>query len=285
MHPDPSAVALSGNKSSLWFAKEHLPKYRRVKALMKQIVGSPFWGEAEAPQVRAAAVGRAATAAWWSSTTTALSSPASTARSRPGGHLYEHAMLHNCTLADWADLAPANQVAAYVALRNARAVDVDGVIDKAARKGGKRRAQRPGGRGQNNGQNPGRLGVLDPGAAAAQTTGNDGAGQEGEVYKAGDVVWEGFNGSKAQFYCEREGMRDCVCNAAGYCNVNAGADYIAAGKAFSANGFVPADTGNGEGNGGDGGGGRGSGNGSGGGCGGGVVFGTGNGGGGSGCGN
>ncbi|KAL8366755.1 hypothetical protein RB595_010558 [Gaeumannomyces hyphopodioides] len=68
-------------------------------------------------------------------------------RAQPASHLYGHAMLHDCTLTDWADLAPADQVAAYVALRDARAVDVDGVIDKAAREGGRRRAQRPGGRG------------------------------------------------------------------------------------------------------------------------------------------
>ncbi|KAL8402723.1 hypothetical protein RB596_009189 [Gaeumannomyces avenae] len=116
-------------------------------------------------------------------------------RAQPASHLYEHSMLHDCTVAGWADLAPREQVAAYVALRDARAVDVDG-----------------------------------------------------EAYEAGDVVLEGHDGSGAQVYYDGQGTCDCVCDAAGHCDVNAGVDYTNGGEAFTADGFVPFEIGDGDGN-------------------------------------
>ncbi|KAL8400891.1 hypothetical protein RB594_001063 [Gaeumannomyces avenae] len=313
--------ALGGNRPSLWFAKEYLPRHRRVKAFMKQVASSPFWGvggasdtSMEARIVRAVAeagltyaenprksarfneqrkaslkassafpfnawsvaqlhlcrerrfyapafFGNAAAAAaqlsldgWrrnrldvleavrtlgvvavamraspvfrhacrWSFAPRGLVFPDDRGgrRAQPASHLYEHSMLHDCTVAGWADLAPREQVAAYVALRDARAVDVDGVIKKAAREDARRRAQPP--------------------------PGGKGAGRE--AYEAGDVVLEGHDGSGAQVYYDGQGTCDCVCDAAGHCDVNAGVDYTNGGEAFTADGFVPFEIGDGDGN-------------------------------------
>ncbi|KAL8284546.1 hypothetical protein RB600_009112 [Gaeumannomyces tritici] len=166
-------------------------------------------------------------------------------------------------VAGWADMAPWEQVAAYVALRDARAVDVDGVIKKAAREDARRRAQQPpGGRGQDGSQDPGGAALLDPGATSALLIGE--GGDAWEAYEAGDVVLEGHDGSGAQVYCDGQGTCDCVCDAAGHCD-NAGVDYTDGGEAFTADGFVPFEIGDGGGNVGDGGGGDGGGDGGGGG--------------------
>ncbi|KAL8340921.1 hypothetical protein RB601_006836 [Gaeumannomyces tritici] len=178
-------------------------------------------------------------------------------RAQPASHLCEHSMLYDCTVAGWADMAPREQVAVYVALRDARAVDVDGVIKKAAREDARRRAQQPpGGRGQDGSQDPGGAALLDPGAASAQPIGE--GGDAWEAYEAGDVVLEGHGGSGAQVYCDGQGTCDCVCDAAGHCD-NAGVDYTDGGEAFTADGFVTFEIGDGGGNVGDGGGGDGGG--------------------------
>ncbi|KAL8301240.1 hypothetical protein RB597_001919 [Gaeumannomyces tritici] len=215
-------------------------------------------------------------------------------RAQPASHLCEHSMLYDCTVAGWADMAPREQVAAYVALRDARAVDVDGVIKKAAREDASTgRSRRAEGGQDGSSQDPGGAALLDPGAASAQPIGE--GGDAWEAYEAGDVVLEGHGGSGAQVYCDGQGTCDCVCDAAGHCD-NAGVDYTDGGEAFTADGFVPFEIGDGGGNvgdggGGDGGGGVGDGGGGGGGVGdgGGIGFvffsiGDGGGGGGGGCG-
>ncbi|EXF83614.1 hypothetical protein CFIO01_00756 [Colletotrichum fioriniae PJ7] len=53
---------------------------------------------------------------------------------QPLSYLYEHAMYHDCTLADWADLTHDGQVAAYVALRDFRSEHVDEIIEEARRR-------------------------------------------------------------------------------------------------------------------------------------------------------
>ncbi|KAL8337723.1 hypothetical protein RB598_006557 [Gaeumannomyces tritici] len=208
-------------------------------------------------------------------------------RAQPASHLYEHSMLHDCTVAGWADMAPWEQVAAYVALRDARAVDVDGVIKKAAREDASTgRSRRAEGGQDGSSQDPGGAALLDPGAASAQPIGE--GGDAWEAYEAGDVVLEGHD------YCDGQGTCDCVCD------VNAGVDYTDGGEAITADWFVPFEIGDGDGNvgdgrggdgGGDGGGGVGDGGGGGGGVGdgGGIGFvffsiGDGGGGGGGGCG-
>ncbi|TIC99727.1 hypothetical protein CH35J_006151 [Colletotrichum higginsianum] len=55
-------------------------------------------------------------------------------RAQPMGYHYDQDMLHDCTLADWADLAHDDQVAAYTALRDYQAEHVDEIIAAAKRR-------------------------------------------------------------------------------------------------------------------------------------------------------
>ncbi|KXH60227.1 hypothetical protein CSAL01_13670 [Colletotrichum salicis] len=54
-------------------------------------------------------------------------------RAQPMSYLYEHDMLHDCTLADWADLIYDEQLTAYTQLREFRSENEHEVIKEARR--------------------------------------------------------------------------------------------------------------------------------------------------------
>ncbi|KAJ8109539.1 hypothetical protein OPT61_g7386 [Boeremia exigua] len=116
-------------------------------------------------------------------------------RAQPESHVFDHAKLHDCTLADWADLRHEDQVAAYKKLRDYRATHVDEIIESARRRS-----------------------TRDERAAPPSLTAHGMPLSSQEEFEFDDLVSGDHNGSKTEVETtagEKSGQCNCICDTHG----------------------------------------------------------------------